>query len=246
MAPKKVGPNMKVVRVKEGAPQRATYVFECADGSIALVQEGETVRKTYIRRDGQTLTVNDVWEAMKMDRQKITKDLDNNLDLLVLTTEDDRENALLGSVVLSERDTVLVLRDATRKKKTAKSSKAASSSAAVEGNQTLENADAKKDNPTKITRTGSTVVLEFRTQAEAENGLKNLVDFYDMEDQMNATILAQITKLKAMLVKKGPAAAATTEDDDDDTDEESGEEEDLEKESDEEEELEEEADESEM
>ena len=46
MAPKKVGPNMKVVRVKEGAPQRATYMFKCADGSIALVQEGETARET--------------------------------------------------------------------------------------------------------------------------------------------------------------------------------------------------------
>ena len=220
MAPKKVGPNMKVVRVKEGAPQRATYVFECADGSIALVQEGETVRKTYIRRDGQTLTVSDVWEAMKMGRQKITKDLDNNIDLLVLTTEDDRENPLLGSIVLSERDTVLVLREATRKKKTAKSSKAASSSAAVEGAQQVENPDAKQDYPLRMTNMGNTVVLEYRTASEAQKGLRDLTEYYDMEDQMNAGILAQIEKLKAMLVKKGPlaaaaATAAATEDHDD-------------------------------
>ena len=58
------------------------------------------------------------------------------------------------------------------------------------------------------------------------------MDFYDMEDQMNATILAQIKKLKAMRVTKGPAAAATTEDDDD-TDEESDEEEELEEKADE-------------
>ena len=233
MAPKKVGPNMKVVRVKEGAPQRATYVFECADGSIALVQEGETIRKTYIRRDGQTLTVSDVWEAMKMDRQKITKDLDNNLELLVLTTEDNRENPLLGSVVLSERDTVLVLREATRKKKTAKSSKAASSSTAEEV-QKVENPEAKEDYPLRMTNMGNTVVLEYRTASEAQKGLRDLTEYYDMEDQMNATILAQIEKLKAMLVKKGPAAvaaaAAAALDDDDDEDEE---------------ELEEEADESE-
>ena len=236
MAPKKVGPNMKVVRVKEGAPQRATYTFECAGGSIALVQEGETVRKTYIRRDGQTLTVSDVWEAMKMDRQKITKDLDNNIDLLVLTTEDDRENPLRGSVVLSERDTVLVLREATRKKKTAKSSKAASSSTAEEGVQKVENPEAKEDYPLRMTNMGNTVVLEYRTASEAQKGLRDLTEYYDMEDQMNATILAQIEKLKAMLVKKGPAAvaaaAAAALDDDDDNE-------------DEEEELEEEADESE-
>ena len=222
-------------------------MFECADGSIALVQEGETVRKTYIRRDGQTLTVNDVWAAMKMDKQKITKDLDNNIDLLVLTTEDNRENPLLGSVVLSERDTVLVLRDATRKKKTAKSSKAASSSTAEEGVQKVENPEAKEDYPLRMTNMGNTVVLEYRTASEAQKGLRDLTEYYDMEDQMNATILAQIEKLKAMLVKKGPAAAAALgdDDDDDDTDEESDEEEDLEKESDEEEELEEKADESE-
>ena len=138
MAPKKVGPNMNVVRIKEGAPQRATYKFECADGSIALAQDCETARKTYIRRDGQTLTVSDIWGAMKVGRQKITKDLDN-MGSLVMTAEADRDNSLLGSFVLSDRDTVLVLREATRKK-TPKSSKAASSSgSAAAPHRTLSN-----------------------------------------------------------------------------------------------------------
>ena len=196
MAPKKLGPNMKVVRIKEGAPQRATCVFECADGCIALVQHGETVRKTYIRRDGQTLTVNDVWAAMKMHKQKITKDLDNNLDLLVLTTEDDRETPLLGSVALLAADTALVLREAIRKKKQPAKSSKSSSSAAAEGVQQVENPDAKEDYPLRMTNMGNTVVLEHRTPTEAQKGLRGLAEYYDMEDQMNATILEQIEKLK--------------------------------------------------
>ena len=102
----------------------------------------------------------------------------------------------------------------------------------MEADQTLENPEPKKDYPTKLTKTGVKVIVEFRSQDEAEKGLKDLVEFYDMEDTMNAAILEQIEKLKAMLVKKGPtaASAATTEDDDDE---------------DGEEELEEEADESE-
>ena len=237
MAPKgkSVEAGTQFVRIKVAACQYAKYEFECVSNIICLVTRlPQLVNRSVLRRNAAVLTVADVWEAMKQDRQKIKLDLDDGG--LKLTTDADRTVPLENNHELHEANTCLALGYPKAQPSKKKTTGAASSSSTVEADQTLENPEPKKDYPTKLTKTGVKVIVEFRSQDEAEKGLKDLVEFYDMEDTMNAAILEQIEKLKAMLVKKGPtaaaaAAAATTEDDDDEEEEE--------------EELEEKADESE-
>ena len=226
MAPKgkSVDAGTQFVRIKVAACQYAKYEFECVSNIICLVTRlPQLVNRSVLRRDAAVLTVADVWEAMKQDRQKIKLDLDDGG--LKLTTDADRTVPLEDNHELHEANTCLALGYPKAQPSKKKTTGAASSSTAEEGVQKVENPEAKEDYPLRMTNMGNTVVLEYRTASEAQKGMRDLTEYYDMEDQMNATILSQIEKLKAMLVKKGPAevaaaAAAALDDDDDDEEEE--------------------------
>ena len=220
MAPKgkSASNGTQFVRIKVAACQYAKYEFSTSDNAVVMKHRGDTYRATVLRRNASALTIGDVWEAMKLDKQKIK--LDINDSELKLTTDQDRTVPLEDAHEIQGMDTCLAL-GYLKKQPTKKSAPASSSSAATESHATLLNEQAGHGFPMRLVKSGSIITLAYATDESAETALKELAKFYSMEDPMNATIIEQIAKLKKMLVKKGPAAAAAaaTEDDDEDDDE---------------------------
>jgi hypothetical protein len=221
MAPKgkSVSNGTQFVRIKVAACQYAKYEFSTSDNAVVMKHRGDIYRETVIRRNASALTIGDVWEAMKLDKQKIK--LDINDSELKLTTDQERTVPLEDAHEIQGMDTCLALGYLKKQPTKKKSAPASSSSAATESHATLLNEQAEHGFPTRVVKNGNIITLAYATDESAETALKELAKFYSMEDQMNATIIEQIAKLKKMLVKKGPAAAAAaaTEDDDEDDDE---------------------------